>query len=320
MVLEMDKVNPDFVVVGAVKAGTTSLHHYFNQHSGIHLSPIKETNFFSRYDMTPENFRKDYSHDIALDIEKYLAADQLSYKHIAHINNLEHYKALYREVPKNSLTGEVCNSYLICPNTAKNLYEHHPNVKIIAVLRNPIDRVFSQYLMNLKEGKTLEKDFLKELKDDLNTQPKGWGVSHQYHEVGLYYQQLNRYFHVFDPKQIKVVFFEDLKQNPVQFLEELFRFLGLPSEQIDTTQKLNASGKARFEKLNYLLTQTGVIRGLKAVIPRSARQHLARVVYTQKGLPTLSHEARTYLTEYYREDVHQLEALLNVNLKHWLTK
>lgn len=306
------------MVIGAVKAGTTSLHSYLQQHSGIYLSPIKETNFFSQNDMTPENFRKDYSHDVALDIEKYLSANHLSYRHIAHIDNTEHYQSLYREASEKMLTGEVCNSYLICPSAAAQLYQHQPKVKIVAVLRNPVDRVFSQYLMNLKEGKTLEKDFLKELESDLQTEPKGWGVSHQYHELGLYQEQLSRYFQLFRPEQIKVAFFEDLKQNPTQFLEEIFGFLGLPMEPIDTTQKLNASGKARFEKLNYVLTQTGVIRSLKTLMPRSARQRLAKVVYTQKGLPTISDEARAYLVEYYRDDAGRLEKLLNVNLNHWL--
>lgn len=314
----MDKVNPDFVVIGAVKAGTTSLHHYLNQHSDIYLSPIKETNFFSRNDMSPPNFRKDYSHDVALDIEKYLSTDRLSYRHIAHIADARHYKALYREASPQTLTGEVCNSYLICASAAAELHQYQPNAKIIAVLRNPIERAFSQYLMNLKEGKTLEKDFLKELQNDLETQPKGWGVSHQYHELGLYHQQLSRYFQVFKPEQIKVTFFDDLKQNPTQFLEDIFAFLEVRSQSIDTTNKLNASSKARFEKLNYILTQTGVIKRLKAILPRSARQRLVGLVYTQKGLPTINDDAQNYLTEYYRNDVNQLEKLLNVNLKHWL--
>jgi len=315
--LENTQIVPDFLVVGAVKAGTTSLHAYLDQHPEIYLSPIKETNFFSKADMQFAHFRKDYGFDIAIDFDKYLRQRPLVEKHIAHVPDLRTYNALFEDAPKKALLGEVCNSYLICPSSAKAIRAHNSETKIIAVLRNPTERAFSQYLMNIKEGKTSEPDFITEIKTDLALAKRGWGVSHQYHELGQYAQQLSRFFEAFPKEQIKVLFFDDLKNDSQSFFTDLFEFLGIPSIAIDTSVKLNQAGKPRLGKLNFLLTQLGVVSFLKGIFPRSIRQQLAKLVYTQKGLPKLQYEERAYLLEYYRDEIVRLEALLNKNLDHW---
>lgn len=304
-------------MVGAVKAGTTSLHQYMGQHPQIFLSPIKETNFFSRADMDHASFRKDYSYDVAIDFEKYLSQRPLKERHIAHVEDFATYQQLFFDAPAQSVLGEVCNSYLMSSSAAKAIKDQNPKTKIIAVLRNPIDRAFSHYLMNIKEGKTSESNFLKEIKSDLALSHKGWGVSHQYHEVGHYYSQLKRFYEVFPSEQIKVVLFEDLKADGQQFLNELFNFIGVDSQEIDTTKQLNTAGRPRLGKLNYLLTQLGIISILKGLFPRTIRQKLSEILYTKKGLPTLQPAERLYLLEYYKEETSQLEQLIGKNLEEW---
>lgn len=305
------------MVVGAVKAGTTSLHAYLSQHPKVYLTPIKETNFFSRKDMQFGRFRKDYQFDTELDYDKYLARTPLPQKHIAHVPDEATYTQLYREAEAHQTTGEVCNSYLICPSSAETIHAHNPKTKIIAVLRNPMERAFSQYLMNLKEGKTTEPDFLSELRADAGQEHRGWGVSHQYHELGHYYRQIRQYYEVFPAQQIKVLFFEDLKNNPKEFLNELFDFLELERIEVDTEKRLNEAGKPRLGKLNYLLTQLGIIAFFKKLFPKSIRQQLAKLMYTRKGLPTLQDSERAHLFKYYQQDIKGLERLLEKPLDFW---
>lgn len=315
--MDATKIGPDFLVIGAVKAGTTSLHAYLSQHPDVYLTPIKETNFFSRNDMKFEHFRKDYQYDTELNYTSYLARSPLPKKHIAHVPDTATYQALFREIQANNLTGEVCNSYLICPSSAQTIKAHNPQTKIIAVLRNPAERAFSQYLMNIKEGKTTESDFLTELEADALQTHQGWGVSHQYRELGHYYKQIKRYYDVFPADQIKLLFFEDFKADPQKFLNDLFDFLGLPLADIDTETRLNEAGKPRLGKLNFLLTQLGIIAFLKKLFPGNIRQQLAKVMYTQKGLPSLQNNEREQLMDYYKEGIEGLEKLLGRTLNIW---
>lgn len=315
--MENTQIIPDFLVIGAVKAGTTSLHAYLDQHPEIYLSPIKETNFFSLSDMQFTHFRKDYRYDVTIDFERYLSRRPLVEKHIAHVLDFKTYEALFDDAQEAAMLGEVCNSYLICPSSAKAIYQQNPKAKIIAVLRNPVERAFSQYLMNIKEGKTTESDFITEIKADLALNRRGWGVSHQYHELGHYASQLRPYFETFPNEQIKVLFFDDFKKDSTQFLKDLFNFLGVQQIPIDTSVKLNQAGKPRLGKLNFLLTQTGIISFLKSIFPRNIRQQLAKLVYTKKGLPKLQTEEREYLLKYYRDETANLETLLGKNLDHW---
>ena len=264
-----------------------------------------------------QHFRKDYRFDVAIDFDKYLDRRPLVEKHIAHVPDAKTYQRLFEDAPKTSLLGEVCNSYLICPSSAESIKAQNPKAKIIAVLRNPIERIFSQYLMNIKEGKTSEPDFLTEIKQDLGQVNRGWGISHQYHELGHYSHQLEPFFAAFPREQIKILFYDDFRKDSGLFLSTLFDFLNIPLIDIDTSKQLNQAGKPRLGKLNFLLTQLGIISFLKGIFPRNIRQLLAKLVYTQKGLPTLQKKEREYLSDYYRDELLRLETLLGKNLDHW---
>ncbi|MFN0275516.1 MAG: sulfotransferase family protein [Chitinophagales bacterium] len=310
---------PNFLIVGAGKAGTTSLHLYLQQHPEVFMSPVKETNYFSDADMKFEHFNLDYRQDIGIDIDKYLAGAMDKKVHIAHIRTWEQYKKLFRDVKEEKAIGEVSNSYLSLPSAAQEIRKKLPGVKIVMILRNPVERLYSQFLMNLKLGKITEKDLLKEIQQDESKKEKGWGVSHMYLENGMYYEQVKRYYNLFPLSQIHIIYFEDFKKDAGAEMKKLFSFLGVdPDFEIDMSEKLNEAGMPRFGKLNYFLTQTGLYKLSKKLISGNLKQKVKNFFYSKENIPKMNEEERQWIVNYYRNDVQELSNLLHRDLAHWL--
>lgn len=316
--LNMSQHLPTFLVVGAVKAGTTSLHEYLQQHPQIYMSPVKETNYFSDADMLFDNFNVDYKQDISVDLDKYLAGPMDKKIHIAHVRNWEQYQLLFKHVANEIAVGEVSNSYLYAPDTANAIKNKLPDARIVMILRNPVERLYSQFLMNLKLGKIIEKDLLKEINADENKKIKGWGVSHLYLEIGNYYEQVKRYYDTFPKEQIKVILYDDYKHNPAEVMADLFGFLGVDaSYTIDSGQRYNEAGMPRFGKVNYWLTQIGVYGLVKRLFPENLKDRLKQIIYTKKNIPTMSKAEKEWLNGYYRDNILQLSRLINRDLSAW---
>ncbi len=314
--------HPNFFLIGTVKGGTTSLHRYLDQHPDIYLSPVKEVNYFSKEDIDENLFARDYKHDIAIDLPQYFKEGMPHPVHIAHITNEEDYLHLFSKADGQKAIGEMSLSYMLYENAPKRIFEAYPQAKIMAMLRNPAERAFSQYIMNLKQGKILEQDFLKEVTQDDQLQKKGWGSNHQYLMIGKYYEQLKRYFELFPKEQIKIFLFDDYKENPGKVVREMFEFLGVsPEININTSEKANEGGVPKLKKINYFLNQYGIISWAKNNLPRSWRTPFKKMMYkTGKGdIPKMTTEERQYLINYYREDILQLEQLLGRDLHKWLT-
>jgi hypothetical protein len=312
---------PNFFLIGTVKGGTTSLHRYLDQHPDIYLSPIKEVNFFSKDDIHPEHFSRDYRHDVNIDLKAYLQSDMQHPIHIAHVTDEKEYLQLFRNVKNEKAIGEMSLSYMLYPSAPRAIAARYPKARIMAMLRNPADRAFSQYIMNLGQGKTLEKNFLKEILEDDQRDPKGWGINHQYLFIGHYYQQLKRYYDLFPSHQIKVFLFDDYAANPDKVVSEMFEFLEVdPHFKADTSEKANEGGVPKWKWINYMLHQWGWINWAKQKLPRSWRAPFKKWMYSKGDKkPGMTQEERAFLVNYYREDILQLEKLINRDLSKWLT-
>ena len=309
---------PTFLIVGAVKAGTTSLHEYLQQHPEVYMSPVKETNFFSDADMLFGNFNVDYRQDVNIDLKKYLAGDMKNKIHIAHVRSWEDYQLLYKNVADQKAIGEVSNSYLFCPSAAAAIKSKLPDTKIVMILRNPVERLYSQYLMNLKLGKIAEKNLLKEIESDQQKKIKGWGVSHLYLEVGNYYEQVKRYYDRFPADHIKVILYDDYKKDPKAVMKDLFKFLNIdPEFLIDMSLRYNEAGMPRFGKLNYWLTQTGVYGLVKKIFSPALKEKIKGLIYTKQNIPTITETEKKWLQDYYRTDIQNLGRLLDRDLSAW---
>ncbi|ADE16361.1 sulfotransferase [Nitrosococcus halophilus Nc 4] len=311
---------PNFFIVGAAKGGTTSLHQYLSKHPEVYMSPIKETNFFSQADIKKEFFNKEYKLDINFDLEKYLSKQERENIHIANIEKWDDYIRLFKNVSNEKAIGESSNSYLFCPSAAKAIKEKIPNPKIIIILRNPIDRAFSHYLMNRRLGKTLNEDFIRELEYDYYKKTKGWGVSRLYLELGLYHQQVKRFIDTFSNKQIKIIIYDDYKTNSRETLNQLCYFLKITTNIIDInlSKEHNKASLPRFKYINYILTQMGIINFLKKNLSHNIKNNLQKALYSNKKLPKLNQYEKEFLTDFYKKDIEKLSNLLNKDLSFWL--
>ncbi len=307
---------PNFFVIGVVKGGTTSLYHYLDQHHQIYLPPIKETNHFAQQDVNEKHFLPGYALDVKIDIPSYIDNGMKEIIHIAHVNDPLNYQALFSKVSGHKAIGEISNSYMICPSSAGAIHRFNPRAKIIVMLRNPVSRAWSQYLMNLREAKTSELDFLTELQIDAARERKGWGVNHQYLELGKYATQLKPYLELFGREQVLPLFYEEYRANPGESLAKICHFLDVESGiDFDFTMESNKASLPRNKALNKMLVSSGFMKQMKDVIPKKFRTKLADMLYTSKGLPSIQQNEVEFLVEYYKNEVESLELLLKTNLK-----
>jgi len=291
------------------------LYNYLQQHPEIYLPKIKETNYFSRFDIDKNNLNKLYALDIGLNIDKYFSDGMKDIIHIAHIEKWEDYKKLYSLVDSEKAVGDFSNSYSCCPSAASSIYKKFPEAKIVFMLRNPLTRIWSHYLMNIRESKTIKKDFLQEVFSDHESDLNGWGVNHQYLKLGLYYQQVKKYIELFSKDQVKILFFEDYVRNPPKINVVLFKFLNVDTTfALDYSEKYNEASLPRFELMNKLLVNSGLIKILKDVVSREKRQKLKRILYSNKRLPVMDETSKQQLIKFYKEDVNNLSGLLNIDL------
>ncbi len=315
----MDYRLPDFFLVGAVKAGTTALHLFLDQHPEIYMSPVKETNFFSQADMDEAHFNRDYRHDVNVGLDRYLEGPMNRAIHIANVQRWDQYRKLFRDATGYRMVGEASNSYLLCPSAAPAIAEACPDARILMMLRNPIDRAWSQYIMNLRLGKTLSEDFIEEFNADSNKEHQGWGVSHNYRELGHYARQLERFYAHFPRERVKVLLYDDYRADPAAAMQDIFRFLGVdPDVAVDTDQRPNEAAVPRFKRLNYLLFQSGVVNAVKRMVPESWKGAAKSAMFSKADIPQIGEREKDFLRQEYGESVARLGHLLDRDLSHWL--
>jgi hypothetical protein len=312
---------PNFFVVGAAKGGTTSLHRYLLHHPQVYMSPIKETNFFSQADMRSELFNPEYRIDVGLDLARYLSGPMDRRVHSANVERWEDYIRLFRNATNEKAVGEVSPSYLYCPSTAKQISDTLPGARIAMILRNPIDRAYSHYIMNLPLAKTFEMDFIQEVESDHHSTPKGWGVNRLYLDLGLYSEQVRRYVEHFPPQHLHVILYDDYRARPRETVNRLCQFLGVDEELVgDLSHKHNIAGVPRFKRVNRILFQTGIIRKSKFLIPDMLKRQLQSLLYSRQAVPKMTDDQRIYLVDFYREDIERLCDLLRTDLSFWLLR
>jgi len=295
---------PTFIVIGAAKSGTTSLHYYLDEHPNITMSSIKEPTYFVYKDIDinelPKNISSGYKKNIVFDYYNYL--------------NLFKIKEETKEI------GEISNEYLYASSAAANIKKELPDVKIIAILRNPIERAFSQYCMNVRANRE-DLSFKDALKIEEKRITDNWEWGYHYKESGLYYKQLKRYFDIFDNNKIKIILYDDWKNNPINVYKEILNFLNLDPTYIpDMSKKYKVSRFIRYEYL-YKLLNNRYKKQLKVLIPPKTKLNIKNLIKKINELnsykPEMNTEDKIYLINFFKDDIQKLEHLLDVDLSHW---
>ncbi|HBL11496.1 MAG TPA: sulfotransferase [Cyanobacteria bacterium UBA11162] len=289
---------PNFIIIGAGKSGTTSLYKYLQEHPQIFIPSMKEVYFFAF---------EGQSHPIG-------------------ITNFKDYQALFQEASEEQVIGEVSSIYLFRPQAPERIKYYLPDVKLIAILRNPADRAFSDYLMNLNRHNLSKSDKNSKPMRDFAELVK---EKHYFIQIGFYYEQLKRYYDRFDPSQIKVYLYEDLVTDARGLVRDIFRFVGVDDSFVpDTSQKHKVSGLPKNQAMHRLLTKSSPMRSLaisilKPLMPAQLRQYIRDkiidgLVKQNLTRPQLSSALRQELIEIYREDILNLQNLINRDLSTWL--
>jgi hypothetical protein len=310
---------PNFFIVGAAKCGTTSLYHYLKQHPQVYMSPIKEPNHFST-DIDPKNFSQEYKRyekSKNLDISTYVRGDMNQEQWGAYVHDPEDYRLLFRFSNQKKAIGEISNSYLYSRLAAHNIRITLPDSRIIIILRQPADRAFSHYQANLRDGRTT-RSFREEIEHDDAKPSHGWGISHLYYELGLYHEQVKRFLTIFPRDQVKILLFDDLKQDRQHLVNDLFQFLQIDTpSNLDTADTHNEARIPRAPGFIKWITQTGLKRKLFRLLPKSRRSAIKSLFFKAEK-PLFRPEDREWMTARYRGDIIQLEQLIQRDLRHWL--
>jgi len=282
----------DFFIVGAPKAGTTSLFYYLNKNKGICMSSIKEPNFFSSQDL---KIQKIYYDSLILD-------------------NLKEYERIFTPKNKQQIIGEASVSYLFYPNVANRIFDYNPRSKIIIILRDPVERAFSHYSMDLRLGHV--KQSLDEL-FDLGLNNKDNLFFQQYILLGQYYEQVNRYIEVFGRENICVKFYDELKLDASSFYSDILKFLHQENDHnIDFNQPFNKS-KLPSNKFIKWLYSWPIIRKISLIfLPLSVIEFI-NIKFFKENNNIITNDLKSKLHSFFLEDIEKLEKLLSKDLKSW---
>ena len=225
------RVLPNFFVIGAGRTGTTSLFHYLFQHPSITKSAYDELGFF------------DVNYHLGLNWYRSLFPSVVT-------------KIFVKLKTKAFLTYDVTPSYVRRPWVAKRIHDMFPSTKLIVVLRNPVDKSYSQYYNSAKRGEN--RTFEQVVKEDMDNILK-WktklkddnyfatAVENSILARGFYAEQLPVWFDLFSKNQIMIIQSEKLSSDTKNVMNDVFQFLGLPIFDIPNTKKVNVS---QYSKMN----------------------------------------------------------------------
>ncbi len=310
----MNSLLPTFLIIGAGKSGTTSLHKYLNQHPEVFMCPVKETNFFE------------------LEGERILVngkEDPQAFKYYPQsVTSWDKYVKLFEQATKAKAIGETSPMYLYGKRSPEKIRHYLPNAKLVVILREPTSRLYSRYLHLARDGRLPTPNF----EDALDKKQEIWWTRNDLVQEGFYYKHLSRYFETFPKEQIKVFLYEDLQKEPGRIMKELFQYIGVDDTFVPNMEvTYNLSGKPKNSLINMLIGADGVlIRSAKAVMPGVVKK-LKNSMASQKMVENLRKKnlerppvspqiKKRFYSEVYAEDIDKLEKLINRDLSKWKVK
>ena len=289
---------PNFIMIGAAKAGTTALYWHLAEHPQVFMSPMKETNYFA----------------YGLDEQGHLLYGDPEL-HRFRVQSWSEYEALFTGAGDAAAIGEVSPIYLECPQAAARIRERLPGARIICGLREPVDRAYSDYLMYLRSrGRRFDPDH------DL-TAASVWALpdSH-WMQISRYHEMLSRYFDAFPREQIHIFLFDDLKLDLQGVIRDMYRFLEVdPTFEPDLETPHNVGGVPGNMTLERFLTSHRIRALAEPVIPKRVADRFRKLrTRNLRRAPSLPTELKSELMGRFREDIAKTSELTGRSLDHWL--
>ena len=287
------KVN--FFIVGAPKSGTTSLYNYLNQHPEIVMSSQKEPDYFSDYKIQKQGL--------------YYTKNR--------IDTIEKYIKLFDTTKKKVIYGEASVSYLFYEDIAKNIKEYNSDAKIIFLLRNPIDRAFSHYLMDYRLG------FVKDTFENIifkKTNHKDRDLFfQQYLSVGEYAKQIERYLDVFAKKDILIIDYEDFSLDLNITIKRIFSFLNVNDKFLpDLKVSHNKFVVSKNILIRFLYSYSRIRNLISFILPQFLLIYIRHIFFQDWNKPQISNKTRTKLKDYFADDIMSLSNILDKDYSRWI--
>ena len=298
-------------LIGAAKAGTTALTEILCAHTFIGATAIKEPGHFCT-DIYENGFSASYNNMLRWDEKKYFTHTPLKQRHIAFVKAARGYDTLVNEASEMPFILDASTAYLYSAKAAEKVAAYNPAAKIIVCLRNPVTRAYSHYNMAKKYGKE-QRSFLQALQAESELKSARWGWEECYLHLGLYKEQLDRWYKHFDPAQILVVFQEDLKSRPQDVLEEIRSFLNLENGFENPAHQTHGAEVPKNALVGKLLGRSG--SAVAAVLPSTLKNGLKKLILSPPK--AMDEEARSFLLRYFAPSIEALEKRLGKDLTHW---
>lgn len=291
---------PNLFIVGAPKAGTTSLYRYLQEHPEVFFPELKEPHFFN----TDTN-------------------------NIGSLEDIKSYKALFKDAKNETYVGEASTHYLMSEKAPINIKQFSPDAKIIIMLRKPYNIIYSAYMQNVYNGieplNTLEEALEAEhqrriAKNDQISFAESFHLL--YSRFVQYEKYLKKYFSVFDRENIHIIFFDDFINQTEKEYTDVLDFLSLQNMQSLNFENYNASKKIKSKFLRSMMKKPPKgVRFLGTFLPKNSKLRIMRFLKKKNTLyikkEPLSNETKMMLTQKYIPEVENLEKLLEVDLSHW---
>jgi hypothetical protein len=277
---------PNFFIVGAPKAGTTSLYHYLTQHPDIFLPKTKEPHYF--------------------------CPDMAEALQIEHVRSEQEYLKLFESANATQLLGEASSGYLRAPEAPQRIKQKSPAAKIIILLREPGERAFSHYLMRWRSG-GFQFSFSEGLANYGQHKRQFHIFEQAVLEPGFYGAQVSRYIEHFGHEQVKLIVAEDFFTNPKAMVKEVLAYLGVSEElEVDEFKPHNDYLEPRGKLSLLFLRHKRHLRFLRRWIPAQLKWNIVRKYFNKPAeKPALTPAQRQQLNAVYAEDIRQLRRIMN---------
>ncbi len=280
---------PNFFIVGAPRSGTTSLYEYLKRVPEIHMSPVKEPNYFS----------------LSLDLNFLLTTP---------IREEVNYLKLFKNAKNKKAIGEASSNYLWDVKAPELISKTIPKAKIIIILRNPIERAYSHYLMHISNGS--ENRSFKEVIQEAQ-KPTTNDYVRRVIEAGFYNKQILNYQKFFPKKQIKIFFFQDFKENTEQVIKDILGFLEINSSIPNNLEtKYNQYSVPRGKFSSSVLSNKMIKNIGKNLLSESIGTYFIKKIFNKKvSKPNLDATEKSVLEKIYKNDSQSLQKTLGQRIE-----
>jgi hypothetical protein len=310
---------PNFILAGAGESGTTSLYCYLKQHPQVYMSPVKEPNFFAAADILS---LPDFKPMVERQLSSLLAEieRQECPKSNISITKWEDYLRLFQNVRDQVAIGEASVMYLWFPSAAPAIHRTLPRAKLIFLLRDPTERLYTLYLRKLGTGyRTTFRDWVLQAMQTKPDRRQGMKRHPIPLDCGLYATHLQPFFDVFPREQIRIYLYEAYCADARAVLRDVFAFLGVdPNHPIDLSRRHNETLVPRFPAIARLRQRILGNVPLIAWLPSPAGNALRKLYNRQKGSFVIDPDDRRMVIDYYRDEILRAEELIGTDLSAWL--